>query len=57
MRIIQYKLSCDFKVNPESFVKVSDQLIDKKRTYISGVENDGRNRTLKTWFDIVEKVS
>ncbi len=30
-------------------------LIDKKRTYISRVENDGSNLTLKTLFDIVEK--
>jgi len=31
------------------------QLVDKKRTYISRVENDGSNMTLKTLFDIVEK--
>ncbi|WP_285058065.1 helix-turn-helix domain-containing protein [Pedobacter ginsengisoli] len=30
-------------------------LIDKNRTYISRVENDGSNLTLKTLFDIVEK--
>jgi DNA-binding XRE family transcriptional regulator len=30
------------------------QLVDKKRTYISRVENDGSNMTLKTLFDIVE---
>ena len=30
-------------------------LVDKKRTYISRVENDGSNLTLKTLFDIVEK--
>ena len=30
-------------------------LLDKKRTYISRVENDGSNITLKTLFDIVEK--
>lgn len=30
-------------------------IIDKKRTYISRVENDGSNLTLKTLFDIVEK--
>ncbi len=29
--------------------------LDKKRTYISRVENDGSNVTLKTLFDIVEK--
>lgn len=31
------------------------QIIDKKRTYISRVENDGSNITLKTLYDIVEK--
>ncbi|AXJ00182.1 helix-turn-helix protein [Cyclonatronum proteinivorum] len=31
------------------------QLVDKKRTYISRVENDGSNMTLKTLFEIVEK--
>ncbi|WP_343539357.1 helix-turn-helix transcriptional regulator [Sphingobacterium thalpophilum] len=31
------------------------QLIDKKREYISRVENNGSNITLKTLFDIVEK--
>jgi len=30
-------------------------IIDKKRTYISRVENNGSNLTLKTLFDIVEK--
>lgn len=31
------------------------QLVDKKRTYISRVENNGSNLTLKTLYDIVEK--
>jgi DNA-binding XRE family transcriptional regulator len=31
------------------------QLIDKKRTYISRIENNGSNITLSTLFDIVEK--
>ncbi len=31
------------------------ELVNKKRTYISRVENDGSNMTLKTLFDIVEK--
>lgn len=31
------------------------QLIDKKREYISRIENNGSNITLKTLFDIVEK--
>ncbi len=30
------------------------QLVDKKRTYISRLENDGSNMTLKTLYDIVE---
>ena len=30
-------------------------LVEKKRTYISRVENDGSNLTLKTLFDIVER--
>ncbi len=29
--------------------------IDKKRSFISKVENDGSNITLKTLFDIVER--
>jgi len=31
------------------------ELVDKKRTYISRVENDGSNLTLKTLYEIVEK--
>lgn len=31
------------------------QRVEKKRTYISRVENDGSNMTLKTLYDIVEK--
>jgi hypothetical protein len=31
------------------------ELVQKKRTYISRIENDGSNMTLKTLFDIVEK--
>lgn len=30
------------------------KVIDKKRTYISRVENDGSNITLKTLYEIVE---
>jgi DNA-binding XRE family transcriptional regulator len=30
-------------------------LLDKKRTFISRIENNGSNLTLKTLFDIVEK--
>ena len=31
------------------------QRVDKKRAYISRVENDGSNITLKTLYEIVEK--
>jgi len=31
------------------------EIIDKKRTYISRVENNGSNLTLKPIYDIVEK--
>jgi len=31
------------------------QIVSKKRSYISRVENDGSNLTLKTLFEIVEK--
>ena len=31
------------------------EIVDKKRTYISRIENNGSNLTLKTLFDIVEK--
>ena len=30
-------------------------LVDKKREYISKIENNGSNLTIKTLFDIVEK--
>ncbi|HET6243696.1 MAG: helix-turn-helix transcriptional regulator [Bacteroidetes bacterium] len=30
-------------------------LVDKKRTFISRIENNGSNLTLKTLYDIVEK--
>ncbi len=39
------------KMTQEDLAKI----IDKKRTYISRVENDGSNITLKTLFEIVEK--
>ncbi|WP_232424893.1 helix-turn-helix domain-containing protein [Algoriphagus resistens] len=31
------------------------ELVEKKRTYISRVENNGSNLTLKTLYEIVEK--
>jgi len=31
------------------------QLVEKKRTFISRLENDGSNMTLKTLYEIVEK--
>lgn len=30
-------------------------IVDKKRTFISRIENNGSNLTLKTLFDLVEK--
>ncbi|ANQ49016.1 helix-turn-helix transcriptional regulator [Flammeovirga sp. MY04] len=45
------------KVREEKSMTQSElaELIDKKRTYISRVENDSSNITLKTLFEIVEK--
>jgi DNA-binding XRE family transcriptional regulator len=31
------------------------QIVEKKRTFISRLENDGSNMTLKTLYEIVEK--
>lgn len=31
------------------------ELVDRKREYISRIENNGSNLTLKTLFEIVEK--
>ena len=31
------------------------EIVDKKREYISRIENNGSNLTLKTLYDIVEK--
>ncbi|GAO27945.1 hypothetical protein JCM15548_14831 [Geofilum rubicundum JCM 15548] len=31
------------------------EIIDKKRSFISRIENDASNMTLKTLYDIVEK--
>lgn len=31
------------------------EMVDKKREYISRIENNGNNLTLKTLYDIVEK--
>lgn len=31
------------------------EIVDKKRTYISRIENNGSNLTIKTLFEIVEK--
>lgn len=31
------------------------EMVDKKREYISRIENNGSNLTLKTLYDIVEK--
>jgi hypothetical protein len=43
----------------EVYTKVTQEqrgdLVDKKRTYISRIENNGSNLTLKTLYEIVEK--
>jgi len=45
------------KAREEKNLTQSDlaNLVDKKREYISKIENNGSNLTLKTLFDIVEK--
>ena len=52
------KIGLQLRQARESKKMTQDQLADvihKKRSYISRVENDGSNITLKTLFDIVEK--
>ncbi len=56
--VISFKIGLELKKARESRHLTQQELgeiIDKKRTYISRVENDGSNLTLKTLFDIVEK--
>lgn len=53
-------LRIGFKIRSarESLDLTQEQLaerINKKRTYISKVENDGENITLRTLYDIVER--
>lgn len=53
-------LRIGFKIRSarEKLEMTQDELakrINKKRTFISKVENDGENITLKTLFDIVER--
>ena len=51
-------LRIGFKIRREKLDLTQAELasrIDKKRTFISKVENDGENITLKTLFDIVER--
>ena len=45
------------KVREEKNLTQSElaEIVNKKREYISRIENNGRNLTLKTLFDIVEK--
>jgi DNA-binding XRE family transcriptional regulator len=45
------------KVREEKKLTQSDlaEIVNKKREYISRIENNGSNLTLKTLFDIVEK--
>lgn len=51
---IGYKI----KIARESLNLTQEQLaerVDKKRPFISKIENDGENITLRTLFDIVER--
>ena len=53
-------LRIGFKIRSarEQLTMTQEQLaarIEKKRTYISKVENDGENITLRTLYDIVER--
>jgi DNA-binding XRE family transcriptional regulator len=53
-----FKIGLQLKKAREEKLLTQEQLadlVDKKRTYISRIENDGSNMTLKTLFDIVEK--
>jgi len=53
-----FKIGLMLKKAREEKKLTQEQLADlvaKKRTYISRVENDGSNLTLKTLFEIVEK--
>ena len=45
------------KVREEKYLTQSElaEIVNKKREYISRIENNGSNLTLKTLFDIVEK--
>ena len=46
--------SAQFEVKSIRKYKVAE-IVNKKREYISRIENNGSNLTLKTLFDIVEK--
>lgn len=53
-----FKIGLLLKKAREQKCLTQDQLaalVDKKRAYISRVENNGSNLTLKTLYDIVEK--
>ena len=53
-----FKIGCLLRQAREDKKLTQKQLgdiVQKKRSYISRVENDGSNLTLKTLYDIVEK--
>jgi len=56
--LVALRVGLQIRMARESKSMTQNQLaerINKKRTFISKVENDGTNLTLKTLFDIVER--
>ena len=51
---IGFKIRSARKKKKMTQAKLAER-IDKKRTFISKIENDGENITLKTLFDVVER--
>lgn len=51
---IGYKIRCAREKKNMTQQQLADR-IDKKRTFISKIENDGENITLKTLFDVIER--
>ncbi len=52
------RIGCKIKSAREQLNLTQEQLaerVNKKRTFISKVENDGENITLRTLYDIVER--
>jgi ribosome-binding protein aMBF1 (putative translation factor) len=53
-----FKIGCMLREAREKKKMTQEELgtkVSKKRTFISRVENDGSNMTLRTLYDIVEK--